>query len=174
MAWSFNGRGKNETSGAPKEINPLHTMLVATETITLGATKGNRYSSVIDFIPTDKDGKQLPFTVISNTGTTNTSGSASDQLYACYERNGTYFQVQNTLRDCNYSDDLHQGTSFRSLDTAKRVRGVDPAYLSGGYPYYKIRILQAAVESSAKTIGLAIMVGVPKNKQQDWKNGFTS
>lgn len=172
MAFAFNARGKNQTTLAPKEINPVNTMLVATETVALGAAKANRFSSVIDFIPTDKDGRQLPFTVISNTGTTNTSGSVSDQLYASYDRNGTYFMVKDTLRDCNYSDDLHQGTSYRSLDTNKRVRGVDPAYLSGGYPYYKIRLLQAAVESSSKTIGLAVILGVPKNKQQDWKNGF--
>ena len=168
MSWSFNGRGKATTANVPKEINSVNTMLVATETVTLGAAKGNRYTSVIDFIPTDKDGRQLPFTVISNTGTTNTSGSLSDQLYASYERGGTYFMVTNTLRDCNYSDDLHQGTSYRSLDTNKRVRHIDTQYV-GQYPYYKIRLLQAAVESSAKTIGLAIMIGVPKNKQLDWK-----
>lgn len=172
MSWSFNGRGKCLTADAPPEINSNNPFLVATETITLGAALGNRYSSVIDFIPTDNNGRQLPFTVISNTGTTNTSGSASDQLYASYERNGTYFQVKNTLRDCNYANDATQGTSFRSIDTNKRVRAVDPAYLGGGYPYYKVRILQAAAESTGKTIGLAIMVGVPKNKQQDWKNVF--
>ena len=86
MAWSFNGRGKATSAKCPPEINKLHPFLVATETVTLGAGKGNRYTSVIDFIPTDKDGRQLPFTVVSNTGTTNLSGSASDQLYAQYDR----------------------------------------------------------------------------------------
>ncbi|MBK7380641.1 MAG: hypothetical protein IPJ03_16920 [Ignavibacteriales bacterium] len=161
MSWTFNGRGKNETSGAPKDLNPRNNFTVATETVTLGAAKGSRYSSVIDFIPVDKNGRQLPFTVVSNTGTTNLSGSASDQLYACYTRGGTYFQVKNTLRDCNYADDTNQGTSFRSVDNALRVRAIDPAYLGGGYPYYKLRVLQAAVESSAKTVGLAVMIGAP-------------
>lgn len=171
MSFSFNARGKNQTSGAPQEINPVNTMLIATETVALGAAKANRFSSVIDFIPTDKDGRQLPFTIISNTGTTNTSGSVSDQLYASYDRAGAYFMVTNTLRDCNYSDDLHQGTSYRSIDTNKRVRHVDPQYV-GQYPYYKVRFLQAAVESSAKTIGLAVIVGAPKEKQLNWKAVF--
>ncbi len=168
MAFAFNARGKNQTTLAPREINPANTMLVATETVALGAARGNRFSSVIDFIPTDKDGRQLPFTIVSNTGTTNTSGSLSDQLYASYDRSGTYFMVTNTLRDCNYSDDLHQGTSYRSLDTLKRNRYVDPQYV-GQYPYYKVRFFQAAVESSAKTIGLAVIVGAPKEKQLSWK-----
>ena len=160
MSWTFNGRGKNETSGAPKDLNPRNNFTVATETVTLGAAKGSRYSSVIDFIPVDKNGRQLPFTVISNTGSTNTSGSASDQLYACYTRGGTYFQVKNTLRDCNYADDTNQGTSLRSIDAAQRVRYIDPAYV-GQFSYYKVRILQAAVESTAKTVGLAVMIGAP-------------
>lgn len=161
MAWSFNSRGKNETSGAPKQFNfPDEPMVVATETISLGAALANRYSSVIDWIPVDENGKQLPFTIISNTGTTNTSASASDQLYASYTRGGTYFQVKNTLRDCNYANDTNQGTSFRSVDNALRVRYVDPEY-TGAFPYYKVRILQAGVESSAKTIGLAVIVGAP-------------
>lgn len=168
MSWTFNARGKNETSGGPKNLNPVHPFTVATETVTLGAGKGNRYSSVIDFIPVDKNGKQLPFQVISNTGTTNLSGSASDQLYACYTRNGTYFQVKNTLRDCNYPDDTNQGTSYRSIDNTLRVRNVDPSYLGGGFPYYKIRLLQAAVESTGKTVGLAIVVGNPAPKQSNW------
>lgn len=168
MAWSFNARGKCETSGAPKNLNPEHNMCVATETIALGAAKANRYSSVIDFIPTDKNGNQLPFTVISNTGQTNTSGSASDQLYACYTRGGTYFQVKNTLRDCNYMNDTNQGTSFRDIDNNVRVRFIDPKYV-GAYPYYKIRILQAAVESSSKTIGLAVIVGNPKDALKSWE-----
>uniref|UniRef100_A0A6M3XS60 Uncharacterized protein n=1 Tax=viral metagenome TaxID=1070528 RepID=A0A6M3XS60_9ZZZZ len=167
MSWSFNARGKNETSGAPKNMNTVHTMTVATETISLGAAKANRYSSVIDFIPVDKDGKQLPFTIVSNTGTTNLSVSASDQLYACYTRTGTYFQVKDTLRDCNYADDTNQGTSYRSIDNALRVRHIDPSYV-GQFPYYKVRILQAGVESSSKTVGLAIMVGAP-NPESGWK-----
>lgn len=168
MSWSFNGRGKATTTNVPKEINSGNVFLVASETIALGAARGNRFTSVIDFIPTDKDGKQLAFTVVSNTGTTNLSGSASDQLYAQYDRTGTFFQVKNTLRDCNYSDDLHQGTSYRSIDNAMRVRYVDPSYI-GAYPYYKIRVLQAAVESSAKTVGFAVIIGAPKEKQLDWK-----
>lgn len=167
MSWTFKARGKNETSGAPKNMNPVHTMTVATETIALGAAKGNRYTSVIDWIPTDKSGRQLPFTVISNTGQTNLSGSASDQLYACYSRSGTYFQVKDTLRDCNYLHDTVQGTTFRSIDNAIRVRYVDPAYV-GQYPYYKIRVLQAAVESSAKTVGFAVSIGAPHSALKNW------
>lgn len=167
MSWTFDSVGKTETSGAPK-LNPVHPFAVATETVTLGAAKGSRYTSVIDFIPTDHNGKQLPFTVISNTGTTNLSGSASDQLYACYTRTGTFFQVKDTLRDCNYLHDTVQGTSFRSIDNAQRVRYVDPAYV-GPFPYYKIRVLQAAVESSGKTVGFAIMVGAPKGVVKNWE-----
>lgn len=160
MAWAFNSRGKSETTNVPSGWNADDPMVVATETITLGAAKANRYSSVIDWIPCDKNGIQLPFSIVSNTGATNTSGSASDQLYACYTRTGTFFQVKNTLRDCNYADDTAQGTSFRDVDTNRRPRFIDPKHI-GQYPYYKIRILQAAVESSAKTIGLAVIVGAP-------------
>lgn len=167
MSWSEDGAGKTITSGITK-VNTVNTFAVFTETIALGAAKANRYTSVIDFIPTDHNGRQLPFTVISNTGTTNTSGSASDQLYAAYSRNGTYFQVKDTLRDCNYLHDTVQGTSFRSIDANKRVRYIDPAYV-GSFPYYKIRVLQAAVESSAKTIGFAITVGAPKGVQKHWE-----
>ena len=164
MSWTFNSAGKNETSGAPKNLNPQHNFTVATETITLGAAKANRYSSIIDWIP-----KGVPFTVISNTGTTNLSGSASDQLYAQYSRSGTFFQVKDTLRDCNYADDTNQGTSFRSIDNALRVRYVDPSYV-GAFPYWKIRILQAAVESSSKTVGLAVILGNPGDKELgNWK-----
>ena len=161
MAWSFNSRGKNETSGAPKGINARAPFMVATETVTLGTgiTGPARYTSVIDWIPVDANGKQLPFTVVSNTGTTNTSGSCSDQLYASYD-GVTFFQVKNTLRDCNYADDTNQGTSFRSLDTLKRIRYVDPEYV-GAYPYYKLRVLQAVAEKSNKSIGFAITVGAP-------------
>lgn len=158
MSWDFKAKGKCETSGAPVDINPVDTMLVATETIILGAAKANRYSSVIDFIPVDKDGKQLPFVIISNTGATNTSGSASDQLYGSFNRSSGFVQVKNTLRDCNLADDTAQGTSFRNIDTTTRPRRIDPSYV-GPYPYYKVRILQAAVESTAKTIGLAVIVG---------------
>lgn len=167
MSWTQNSRGKTETSGIEK-VNPVHRSAVFTETVALGAAKANRYSSVIDFIPYDKEGRHLPFTVISNTGSTNTSGSVSDQLYACYTRTGTYFQVKNTLRDCNYADDTNQGTSFRSLDTALRVRYVDTSY-TGDFPYFKIRLLQAAVESSAKTIGLAIVIGAKESAQKSWR-----
>lgn len=153
MAWSFNGRGKSLTSGVPKDLNPTDTVVVATETITLGAGKGNRYSSVIDFIPYG-----MPFTVISNTAQTNLSGSASDQLYAQYNRTGTFVQIKDTLRDCNYNHDAVQGTSFRSVDNTIRYRYIQPDYV-GSYPYWKIRIFQAAVESSAKTVALAIIVG---------------
>jgi hypothetical protein len=161
MSWDFKAVGKCETSDAPLNINPVDTMLVATETITLGAAKANRYSSVIDFIPTDKDGKQLPFVVISNTGATNTSGSASDQLYGSFSRSTGFVQVKNTLRDCNLADDTAQGTSFRSIDAAVKPRRIDPSYV-GPYPYYKVRILQAAVESSGMTVGLAVIVGHTK------------
>lgn len=166
MSWTWNSRGKTETSNIPK-VNTNHTFGVATETVTLGAAKGSRYTSVIDFIPTDENGRQLAFTVVSNTGTTNLSGSASDQLYASYTRTGTYFEVKNTLRDCNYLHDTVQGTSFRSIDQALRVRYIDPAYV-GQYPYYKIRVLQAAVESSGKTVGFAITIGMPQSAKKHW------
>lgn len=141
MSWTKTSAGKN------KEF------AVYTETVTLGAALANRYTSEIDFIPPGTD-----FVVITNTGTTNLSGSASDQLYAAYASGGTYFQLKNTLRDCNYANDTNQGTSFRSIDNTPRYRYVDVSYV-GQAPYYKIRILQAAVESSSKTVGVAIIVG---------------
>lgn len=167
MSWTANSRGKTETANVPL-VNATHVQSVFTETVTLGAAKANRFSSVIDFIPVDKDGRHLPFTVISNTGSTNTSGSVSDQLYACYTRGGTYFQVKNTLRDCNYADDTNQGTSYRSIDATLRPRYVDTSY-TGDFPYFKIRLLQAAVESTGKTIGLAIVVGAKESAQKNWR-----
>ena len=146
MSWSKTSQGKVAGLGSQNEYSVL------TETVTLGAAKANRYSSAFS-VP-----KGVGFTVISNTASTNLSGSASDQLYAAYTVNGTYYQVKNTLRDCNYANDTQQGTSFRDVDNTVRVRYVDPAYI-GQFPYYKIRILQAAVESSAKTVGLAVMIG---------------
>lgn len=137
------------------------SMIVATETVTLGAAKANRYTSEIDFIPPGCD-----FVVISNTAATNLSGSASDQLYFAYETGGTYYQAKDTLRDCNYADDTNQGTSFRSVDNTSRQRYVDLSY-TGEAPFYKIRILQAAVESSAKTVGVAVIVGSNKRKGID-------
>jgi hypothetical protein len=169
MSWTFSGIGKPETTGIPPGVAQTQdNALLATETIAMGAAKANRYSSVIDWIPIG-----TPFTVISNTGATNLSGSASDQLYACQTRGGTYLQVKDTLRDCNYAHDKDQGTSFRSIDAARRVRFVDPSYV-GPFSYWKIRILQAAVESSAKTVGLAVIVGAPEEKLQNWKNVITN
>ena len=167
MAWTENARGKTETSGISK-VNPEHTHAVYTESVALGVHITGRYTDVIDFIPVDENGRHLPFTVISNTGTTNTSGSCSDQLYACYTRNGTYFLVKNTLRDCNYADDTNQGTSFRDLDTNLRVRYVDPDYV-GDFPYYKIRVLQKGAETSTTTIGFAITVG-SKQVKNKWRS----
>lgn len=138
------------------------SMIVATETVTLGAAKGNRYTSEIDFIPPGAN-----FVVISNTAATNLSGSASDQLYAAYESGGTYYQVKNTLRDGNYADDTNQGTSFRSIDNTSRNRYVDKSYV-GEHPFYKIRVLQAAVESSSKTVGVAVIVGAVPAKNNKW------
>jgi hypothetical protein len=168
MSWSFNVRGKTETSGVPLDMKKnVGDVALATETIALGAGKGNRYSSVIDWIPFG-----VPFTVISNTGATNLSGSASDQLYAAYERGGTYFQVLAHLRDANYKDALAGGVAVGSVDNAARLRYVDPSYI-GSYPYWKIRILQAAVESSAKKVGLAVIVGAPKDQLLSWKKDLT-
>jgi len=172
MSWTFNGRGKNETSGAPKKNNPEAPMIVATETVSLGAGKAGaaRYSSVIDFIPCDESGKQIPFTIVSNTGTTNTSGSVADQLYACHSRAGTFFLVKAHLRDCNYADFTKGvaagGVALGSVDSAIRTRYVDPDFV-GAYPYYKVKLLAADVESSAKTIALAVTVGMPD--KGSWK-----
>lgn len=141
MSWKISSHGDPS--------NKNYTVLE--ETITLGAAKGNRYSDVFS-VPNG-----VGFTVISNTAGTNLSGSASDQLYVSYD--GTnFYQKVDTLRDANYKDDNAQGTSYRSVDNTSRVRYVDPKYL-GPAPYYKIRILQAAVESSSKTVGLAVIIG---------------
>jgi len=146
MSWAKTSQGKVAGLGSQNQYDVL------TETVTLGAAKANRYSSAFSVPP------GVGFTVMSNTSATNLSGSASDQLYAAYTVNGTYRQVKDTLRDCNYANDAQQGTSFRDLDAATRVRYVDTAYI-GQFPYYKIRILQAAVESSSMTVGLAVMIG---------------
>ncbi len=158
MAWAFNSAGKNETSGSPRNLNVDHGWTVAVETQTLGGSK-LRYSSVIDWIPPG-----APFTIITNTAATNTSGSISDQLYACETRAGTYRLIKDTLRDCNYADDndtaVRGGTSYRDLDTNTRVRHIDPEYV-GAYPYWKIATLAAAVESTNFTIREVIMFQNP-------------
>ena len=158
MAWAFNSAGKNETSDSPKNLNPEHGWTVASETQNMGDGL-LRYSSVIDFIPPG-----MPFTVITNTAATNTSGSISDQLYACETRAGTFREIKNSLRDCNYADDndtaVRGGTSYRSLDTATRTRHVDPEYV-GAYPYWKIATLQAGAEVNATTIKHVVMFKNP-------------
>ncbi len=158
MAWAFNSAGKNESSDSPKNLNPEHGWTVAVETQAMGDGL-LRYSSVIDFIPPG-----APFTVITNTAATNTSGSISDQLYACETRAGTYRQIKNTLRDCNYADDndtaVRGGTSYRDLDTNTRVRHIDPEYV-GAYPYWKIATLQVGAEVSTTTIREVIMFQNP-------------
>lgn len=159
MAWSFAKKGKRETeAGAPAGFNAVEPLVIATETINLGTSR-RRYSSVIDFIPCDKNGKQLPFVVISNTSATNTSGSLSDSIYACHTRNGTYTQLKH-LRDCNFAHDKDQGTTYKDLDTNQRVRYVDPSYI-GQYPYYKISTMQKGAEVNATTIGFAVIIGIP-------------
>lgn len=145
MAWTEKSRGSN-TVGYGQNGYP-----VLTETVTLGAAKGNRFSSSFSVPP------GVSFTVVSNTAGTDTSASASDQLYISYD-NSTFTQLKDTLRDCNYADDTNQGTSFRDIDNTTRVRYVDTTY-TGQFPYYKIRILQAGVESSSKTVGLAVIIG---------------
>jgi len=166
MSWTFNGRGKNETSGAPKKNNPEAPMIVATESIALGTALLNRFSSVIDFIPCDENGRQLPFTIVSNTGAVNTSASVSDQLYACHSRAGTFFQVKAHLRDCNYADYTKKGVALGSIDTAIRTRYIDPDFV-GSYPYYKVRLLQSGAEVAASIIALAVTVGMPD--KGSWK-----
>ena len=133
----------------------VNNLMVYTETVTLGEGTGStasRYTSEIDFIPPG-----TPFMVITNTGATNTSGSMSDQLYCAYESGGTFYERVGTLRDCNYADDTNHGTAYRTLDTKARTRYVDPSYV-GDAPYWKIRILTAAAESTNMTIGVAVIV----------------
>lgn len=146
MAWTESSKGENRGAGLAS-----NAYKVLTETVTLGAAKGSRYSSSFSVPP------GVGFTIISNTAATNLSGSASDQIYVSYD-NSTFYQLKDTLRDCNYADDTNQGTSYRSVDNATRIRYVDPEYV-GQFPYWKVRILQAAVESSSKTVALAVMIG---------------
>ena len=140
-----------------KGVNPNQELALMTETVALGGTAATRYSSVFS-VPRNVRG----FVVVSNTAATNTSGSLSDHLYVSVD-NSTFTKLK-TLRDCNYADDVNQGTSFKTLDTLVRPRYVDLNYV-GQYPYYKIGITNAAAESSSKTIGLAIVFGeVDKGK----------
>ncbi len=141
MAWIKTSKGLNVNQDLP----------VMTETVALGGTAATRYSSAFS-LPKGVKG----FTVITNTAATNTSGSASDHLYVSFD-NSTYVKLK-TLRDCNYADDSTQGTSFKTIDTLLRPRFVDCDYV-GKYPYYKIGITHAAVESTGKTIGLAVILG---------------
>ena len=127
---------------------------IAYETVALGSGLGataSRYSSEIDFIPPNTD-----FIVISNSAGTDLSGSASDQLYIAHTSGGTFYRLLNTLRDANYAHDTNQGTSFRDLDNTVRMRYVDVSYI-GGAPYYKLRVLHAAQESSSNTITFYVM-----------------
>jgi len=140
MSWTL----KKQGVGA----NPDFEIL--TETVALGGTAATRYSSVFS-VP-----KGVGFTVFSNTAATNTSGSLSDHLYVSTD--GINFYLYKALRDCNYAGDTNEGTSFKTLDATRRFRYVDPNYV-GSFPYYKIGLTHAAVESSSKTIGLAITIG---------------
>lgn len=144
MSWTQTSEGKTTTFLTQNDY------AVATETVALGGTAATRYSSAFS-VP-----KGVGFTVVTNTAATNTSGSLSDHLYVSWD-NSTFY-LYKTLRDCNYSDDTNQGTSFKTLDANRRVRYVDPNYI-GSFSYYKIGLTHAAVESSSKTIGLAITVG---------------
>ena len=134
-----------------KGLNVNQDLAVMTETVALGGNAATRYSSAFS-LPRNVKG----FTVISNTGATNTSGSLSDHLYVSFD-NSTYVKLK-TLRDCNYADDSTQGTTFKTLDTLLRPRFVDCNYV-GKYPFYKIGLTHAAAESSSKTIGLAVIFG---------------
>lgn len=144
MAWAKTDKGLTTTGLTQNEY------LVLTETVTLGGTAATRYSSVFS-IP-----KGCGFTVITNTAATNTSGSLSDHLYVSVDNSSFY--LLKALRDCNYADDTNQGTSFKTLDANRRIRYVDPDYI-GEFPYYKIGITHAAVESTGKTIACAIVIG---------------
>ena len=141
MAWVKKSRG----------LNTNEDLAVMTETVALGAGLATRYSSVFS-LPKGVRG----FVVVSNTAATNTSGSASDHLYVSVD-NVTFTKLK-TLRDCNYADDTNQGTTFKTLDTTIRYRYVDTNYV-GQFPYYKIGLINAAAESSSKTIGLAVVIG---------------
>lgn len=145
MAWSKASKGAVVGTGEGQ-----NSYQVLTETVTLGGTATTRYSSVFSVPP------GLGFTVVSNTAATNTSGSLSDHLYVSWDNSSFY--LYKTLRDCNYADDTNQGTSFKTLDTLRRMRYVDPNYV-GSFPYYKVGITHAAAESTGKTIGLAIVIG---------------
>lgn len=143
--WSKTSKGA--VAGTGESQNSYQVM---TETVALGKGVATRYSSAFSVPP------GLGFSVVSNTAATNTSVSCSDFLFVSWD-NSTFYSLK-TLRDCNYADDTNQGTSFKTLDTNRRFRYVDPNYI-GSYPYYKIGIVQAGAESSSKTIGLAVIIG---------------
>lgn len=144
MSWTLTSEGKTATFLKQNDYD------LGTETVALGGTAATRYSSAFS-VP-----RGVGFTVVSNTAATNTSGSLSDHLYVSWD-NSTFYLLK-ALRDCNYADDTNQGTSYKTLDATRRIRYVDPNYI-GSFPYYKIGLTHAAVESSSKTIGLAITVG---------------
>ena len=136
MAWTFTG--KDSKTGKS----------TATFALALGASK-RRYTDLIDFIPAGAN-----FTIISNSAQTDLSASASDSMYACATKTGTFVQVKKYLRrtEVPYS----QGTSVNSIDNAIR-----PRYwyypVDGEWGYYKLSVLQSGVESSAKVVTFTIV-----------------
>jgi len=146
MAWVVSSKGK-----VADTLNNHDSYNVMTETVTLGVGITGRYTSAFSVPP------GVGFTVISNTAATNTSGSVSDQLYVSHD-NSTFIRLKTQLRDCNYSGETNEGTSYNDLDTAARVRYVDPDYI-GRFPYYKIRALQKGAETSTTTIAFAVILG---------------
>lgn len=132
MAWVKSTTGKNGE------------FLLATETIALGKGAGvTRLGSEIDFIPPGSD-----FIIMANTGTTNTSGSCHLRVYVAHTSAGTFGLLNQNIPN---------STEFRKLDTQFRVYNWD-ASLKGTAPYYKLGVYHTAAESSAKTIGVAILV----------------
>jgi hypothetical protein len=121
MAWSFNSRGKTETSGAPKSSRSENVFKSASETLTVALSNASNQdltSSVIDFIPLGSN-----FVVVANTGAKNMSSDADIAVLASATRGGTYGLIK---------DDLI--TAIDSIVVAA-------PYLIGTYgelPYYKL------------------------------------
>lgn len=111
--------------------------LIATETLTLGATSADVSSSVVDFIPPGKD-----FVVIGNTGATDLSADADIAVHVSTASDGTFVLLKDNL--------------IATIDAVTEA-GLYDVSANGESPYYKIVVDPAGAEAS-ESVGIAIIV----------------
>lgn len=134
--WTITSVGQCETDSG----NRGNDFLYATETLTWqssNATYQDLTGSVIDWIPAGHD-----FTVISNTGATNTSSDADIAVYCCGTRTGTFVLLK---------DDLET-----TIDTAVKSSLYDIS-ANGEAPFYKIFVDSDGVQTKTATVVIDIV-----------------